>query len=343
MKKAIVEALTAKGPLTAKKAKKATLKLLAEEYKDKEDDFEATFTSTLESLVKKQKLVKDEDTYSVNAEHGGSKRKRSGEGEDGGEDGGEDKEAEAPAEVEEKPKKTKKPKSDKGKVEVVGGFVPEELWKNGEKYWRENLFPHEYLTKNPEKVTRLFCGNLNKTITEEQLKEQLPGTTFIKWITDKQTGEFYGSSFLEMKDPEAAAMAVMQDKSKFLGRPLKLYYCPPRPGDKWPPHGGSGRGKPGPGGEQANQPPRREKTEKPEGCCKLFAGNLSYNIDDEAIVEFFKDCGTLVGLRWLTRVGTEEFRGAGYVEFGSSEEADKAMKQDGKELLGRNIRLDWTS
>jgi RNA recognition motif-containing protein len=36
-------------------------------------------------------------------------------------------------------------------------------------------------------------------------------------------------------------------------------------------------------------------------------------------------------------------QGAGYVEFGSSEEADKAMKQDGKELLGRNIRLDWTS
>jgi hypothetical protein len=41
---------------------------------------------------------------------------------------------------------------------------------------------------------------------------------FIKWITDKQTGEFYGSSFLEMKDPASAALAVLADKTKFLGR-----------------------------------------------------------------------------------------------------------------------------
>ena len=68
------------------------------------------------------------------------------------------------------------------------------------------------------RVTRLFCGNLNKKITEEELQGRLPGITFIKWITDKQTGEFYGSSFLEMKDPAAAALAVLQDKSKFLGR-----------------------------------------------------------------------------------------------------------------------------
>ena len=68
------------------------------------------------------------------------------------------------------------------------------------------------------RVTRLFCGNLNKNITAEELQERLPGITYIKWITDKQTGEFYGSSFLEMKDAAAAAFAVQQDRTKFLGR-----------------------------------------------------------------------------------------------------------------------------
>jgi nucleolin len=68
------------------------------------------------------------------------------------------------------------------------------------------------------RVTRLFCGNLNKKVTEEELKTRLPGIMFIKWITDKQTGEFYGSSFLEMKDPASAALAVLADKTKFLGR-----------------------------------------------------------------------------------------------------------------------------
>jgi hypothetical protein len=31
------------------------------------------------------------------------------------------------------------------------------------------------------------------------------------------------------------------------------------------------------------------------------------------------------------------------VEFATTEEADKAMAMDGRELLGRNIRLDWTN
>lgn len=67
-------------------------------------------------------------------------------------------------------------------------------------------------------MTRLFCGNLNKKVTEEELRTRLPGIVYIKWITDKQTGEFYGSSFLEMKDPASAALAVLQDKTKFMGR-----------------------------------------------------------------------------------------------------------------------------
>lgn len=44
------------------------------------------------------------------------------------------------------------------------------------------------------------------------------GITHIKWMTDKVTREFYGSTFIEMKDPKAAAAAVMLDKTKLLGR-----------------------------------------------------------------------------------------------------------------------------
>ena len=99
-------------------------------------------------------------------------------------------------------------------------------------------------------------------------------------------------------------------------RPLKIFYCPPKPGDVWPPtssqssggklvrDGGSGGG----GGGGVNNPPRRERSEKPLGCRKLFAGNLSYNIDDETMVDFFKDCGKLIGLRWLTHKDSGEFK-----------------------------------
>eukprot|EP01031_Cornospumella_fuschlensis_P039208 gene39208-47708_t len=228
-----------------------------------------------------------------------------------------------------------------------------ELWKNGEQFWRDESFDPEYLQRNPDRITRLFCGNLNKTVTEEELQSCLPGITYIKWIVDKLTGEFYGSTFLEMKSPEAAALAVLKDRTKFKGRPLKIYYCPPRPGDQWPPvdKGASANKRPrtnangstdytsSTGGAGGSKP----RTPKPEGSRKLFAGNLAYEIDDDAIVDFFKDCGTMTGLRWLTHQGTNEFRGCAFIEFSSTEEADKAVELDGQELLGSTLFNNFQS
>ena len=61
-------------------------------------------------------------------------------------------------------------------------------------------------------------------------------------------------------------------------------------------------------GRAPNAKPESRVQEKPEGCRKLFMGNLSYDIDDDTIVEFFKPAGTLTGLRWLTRKETGELR-----------------------------------
>ena len=137
-------------------------------------------------------------------------------------------------------------------------------------------------------ITRVFCGNLNKEVTEEQLRARIPDIVYIKWITDKTTRAFYGSTFLELKDPQAAITAVLNDGSKFLGRPLKMYYCPPKPGDVWPPVKASQKNGPSQSAGGA-----REKTPKPANGKKLFIGNLAYDIDDDTIVEFFKDCGEI--------------------------------------------------
>ena len=63
-----------------------------------------------------------------------------------------------------------------------------------------------------------YIGNLNRKITEKQLSNAIEGITHIKWITDKLTQEFYGSTFVEMRDPQAAVNAVMMDKQKLMGR-----------------------------------------------------------------------------------------------------------------------------
>lgn len=110
----------------------------------------------------------------------------------------------------------RKPKKVLERVDV--SEARKELWKYGEQTWADGTLDQDYLAENPDGITRLFCGNLKKTITEDDLHNAINGITHIKWMTDKVTREFYGSTFIEMKDPRAAAAAVMLDKTKLLGR-----------------------------------------------------------------------------------------------------------------------------
>lgn len=74
---------------------------------------------------------------------------------------------------------------------------------------------------------------------------------------------------------------------------------------------------------------------------KLFLGNLSFDVDDNTIKDFFKDCGQLVDIFWLKDRDTGNFKGCGFVTFDSVEGACKAVELNGEDLMGREIRIDF--
>ena len=197
---------------------------------------------------------------------------------------------------------------------------------------------------NPQGVTRLFVGNLPFSVDESSLNAFLPGeVTHIKWITDKETGKFYGSAFIEMDNSTSAADAVAMAGSKLIGRPIKINFAPAREGDTWPPPkkvisgGGSG------GGGQAGGTGVKAMSAKPDNCLKLFIGNLSYDIDDEGIIKFFANVDAEVkAVRWLHHRDSGDFKGVGFVEFWNTEACERGATLNGKNLLGRPIRIDWT-
>ena len=197
---------------------------------------------------------------------------------------------------------------------------------------------------NPQGVTRLFIGNLPFSVDESSLNAFLPGeVTHIKWITDKETGKFYGSAFIEMDLSTSAADAVAMAGSKLIGRPIKLNFAESREGDVWPPpkkviSGGSTAG-----GGQAGGTGTKAMSAKPDDCLKLFIGNLSYDIDDEGIIKFFGNVEAEVkAVRWLHHKESGDFKGCGFVEFWNTEACEKGATLNGKNLLGRPIRIDWT-
>lgn len=163
---------------------------------------------------------------------------------------------------------------------------------------------------NPQGVTRLFLGNLPFAVDEGSLGAFLPGEiTHIKWITDKETGKFYGSAFLEMDNSISAASAVAMAGEKLMGRPIKINFAPAREGDVWPPVK-----KVVSGGGQAGGSGVKAMSAKPENCMKLFIGNLSYDIDDEGITKFFANVDAEVkAVRWLHHKDSGDFKGV-YVQ-----------------------------
>lgn len=159
---------------------------------------------------------------------------------------------------------------------------------------------------NPQGITRLFLGNLPFSVDESSLGAFLPGeVTHIKWITDKETGKFYGSAFIEMDNSKSAADAVAMAGSKLIGRPIKINFAPAREGEVWPPVK-----KVVSGGGQAGGSGVKAMSAKPENCLKLFIGNLSYDIDDEGITKFFANVDAEIkAVRWLHHKDSGDFKG----------------------------------
>jgi len=90
---------------------------------------------------------------------------------------------------------------------------------------------------NPNRITRLFLKNMcAKQMDEAKLLEVLhpAKVTHIQWLTDRNTGKFYGSAFIEVKTPEDAGTVLAFDKTIVLGRKITVRYQQADSKDIWP-------------------------------------------------------------------------------------------------------------
>jgi len=68
---------------------------------------------------------------------------------------------------------------------------------------------------------------------------------------------------------------------------------------------------------------------------KLFVGNLSYQLTEDELKQTFQSYGSIKEVKLL------QTKGFGFVEFESSESAQKALEElNGKELKGRKMRVE---
>lgn len=189
---------------------------------------------------------------------------------------------------------------------------------------------------NPTGCCKVFLGNLSFQITDEVIKEffQDCGTiNDIHWLEDKESGRFKGCGFCTFDEPDMASKAVAKTGAMVMDREIRVDFSLPKPG----------RAAGGGGGKGASKFANKPLSEKPAGCNTVFAGNLSFDIDEDAMRTFAEDCGEIAKIRWLTDRESGDFKGCGFVEFYEESSVDKFVLKNGTELLGRQIRLDYSA
>jgi RNA recognition motif-containing protein len=70
---------------------------------------------------------------------------------------------------------------------------------------------------------------------------------------------------------------------------------------------------------------------------KLFVGNINFDVKDIELEELFKTVGTVIYAE-IVRFFDKKSKGFGFVEMGTAEEAQKAIKEiNGSDFQGRKI------
>jgi RNA recognition motif-containing protein len=73
----------------------------------------------------------------------------------------------------------------------------------------------------------------------------------------------------------------------------------------------------------------------------LFVGNLSYRTTENELQDFFSQAGVVTSVSIMYDKFTGRSRGFAFVEYGSSDEANKAVEMfHGKELQGRALTVN---
>ena len=74
---------------------------------------------------------------------------------------------------------------------------------------------------------------------------------------------------------------------------------------------------------------------------RLYVGNLAYSTMDQQLQEAFAEFGEVVSASVVIDRATGQSRGFGFVEYGSSEEAERAIESlNGATLDGRSITVN---
>jgi nucleolin len=185
--------------------------------------------------------------------------------------------------------------------------------------------------KSDDECCELFVRNLPWKADEQVVSEffsKFGKVENVKILYDRETGKAKGIGFVKFDSRSDAEKAIASgDDLEMDGRKVEVNYSNQR---KERPSRDSGR-------DNGRDDRRREAN--PESKT-IFVGNLSFKTSEDSIRDFFTDCGNIEDVRIASQDGKS--KGFCHLEFDSIHAASKAMKKNGEDLDGRDVRVDFS-
>uniref|UniRef100_A0A453J5W5 RRM domain-containing protein n=1 Tax=Aegilops tauschii subsp. strangulata TaxID=200361 RepID=A0A453J5W5_AEGTS len=167
---------------------------------------------------------------------------------------------------------------------------------------------------------------VGRTTTEEEIRElfdQFGPIRSLQLSRFPDSGNFRGLAFVTFESDEVAMKSLELDGSKIGNRFMRVERCRVTASSK-----------------------RQKKTEfqsdpeKPDGCLSAYVGNLSWNITEKDLRDFFKS-SRIASIRFAIDNRTGDSRGFCHVDFEDDESLEKAVGMNQSELRGRPVKIAY--
>jgi nucleolin len=182
---------------------------------------------------------------------------------------------------------------------------------------------NQALASPQEETNEVFVRNLPFSADQETIEKFFDSCGTIEKVNLLRgpNGRSKGIAFVKFSAPEGLTKALALNGNEFESRPLTIEKTRPKQE------------------RNTRDSPSRQQG---ESSTKVFVGNLSYSTTESSLRQLFDGCGDITNVRIATGDDGKP-RGFAHIEFGSTEAAEKAVDLSGKELDGRNIRVDFSS
>ena len=176
--------------------------------------------------------------------------------------------------------------------------------------------------------TSIYVRGLPWRASEDEIRDFFSACGTITSLEQPlmEDGRSSGTAVVNFDTTTAAEAAIALNGQELSGRWLSIQYNTPKSTKAMP-----------------QNATRFEPSAKDPGCVTVFVGNLSWNVDEDAIRAAFGECGEISSVRFATDKETGDFKGFGHVEFTETEATDKAVEMAGTDICGRPVRVDYAN